>query len=93
MLEVVVPVNTTATVVIPAADISSVTESGNPVQQAADVKFLKLEQRQREALRSGQELINLPPSSGGKHWMPVWFFRVKGFSGPATFGSISGNYL
>jgi len=43
-LEVVVPVNTTATVVIPAADISSVTESGNPVQQAADVKFLKLEQ-------------------------------------------------
>ncbi len=42
-LEVVVPVNTTATVCVPAKDVAEVTESGRPVNQAEGVKFLRQE--------------------------------------------------
>ncbi len=45
-LEVTVPVNTTATVSIPAKDISSITESGQPVAAAEGVKFLRQENDQ-----------------------------------------------
>jgi len=37
---VVVPVNTTATVKIPAADIADITESGKPVQASEGVTFV-----------------------------------------------------
>ena len=42
-LNVVVPANTTATVCLPADDISNVTESGKPANQAEGVKFLRQE--------------------------------------------------
>ncbi len=42
-LDVVVPANTTATVSVPAPGVSSITESGKPVEQAAGVKFLRQE--------------------------------------------------
>jgi alpha-L-rhamnosidase len=42
-LTVVVPVNTTATVCVPAADPTAVTESGKPASQAEGVKFLQTE--------------------------------------------------
>jgi alpha-L-rhamnosidase len=45
-LEVVVPVNTTATVCVPAKDQAGVTESGKPVAQAQGVKFLRQENGQ-----------------------------------------------
>jgi alpha-L-rhamnosidase len=38
-----VPVNTTATVYLPAMDAATVTESGKPVKQAKGVKFLRME--------------------------------------------------
>jgi alpha-L-rhamnosidase len=40
---VVVPVNTTATVCVPARDLASITESGKPVDQAEGVVFLRQE--------------------------------------------------
>ena len=40
-LEVIVPVNTTATVCVPAKDMAAITESGKPVAQAEGVKFLR----------------------------------------------------
>jgi alpha-L-rhamnosidase len=40
-LKVVIPPNTTAAVSVPAKDIGSITESGKPVAQAQDVKFLR----------------------------------------------------
>jgi alpha-L-rhamnosidase len=40
-LKVVVPVNTTATVCVPARALAGVTESGKPTDQAQDVKFLR----------------------------------------------------
>jgi len=42
-LEVVVPANTTATVCIPTSDLTSVTEHGQRVEQAKEVKFLRQE--------------------------------------------------
>lgn len=42
-LKVVVPANTTATVFIPAGDMANITESGEPVEKAEDVKFLRQE--------------------------------------------------
>jgi alpha-L-rhamnosidase len=42
-LEVTVPVNTTATVYVPAKDAGTVTEGGQPVAQAQGVKFLREE--------------------------------------------------
>jgi alpha-L-rhamnosidase len=42
-LEVTVPVNTAATVCIPAGNIGSITETGKPVEQAEEVKFLRRE--------------------------------------------------
>jgi alpha-L-rhamnosidase len=42
-LVVVVPVNTTATVCLPAKDLASITESGNSVEHAKGVKFLRME--------------------------------------------------
>jgi len=42
-LEVVVPVNTTATVCVPAKDSASITESGHAVAHARGVKFLRQE--------------------------------------------------
>lgn len=41
--KVVVPANTTATVCVPARDMAGITESGQPVAKAADVKFLRQE--------------------------------------------------
>jgi hypothetical protein len=42
-LHVVVPVNTTATIYVPAKDAASVTESGTTIAQATGVKFLRME--------------------------------------------------
>lgn len=42
-LKVVVPVNTTATVCVPAMDVAHVTESGEPANQAKGVRFLRQE--------------------------------------------------
>ena len=42
-MDVTIPVNTTATVYVPAKDATSVTESGNPADKAAGIKFLKQE--------------------------------------------------
>ena len=42
-LEVVVPANTTSTVWVPTATVSSITESGRPVAQAEGVTFLRQE--------------------------------------------------
>lgn len=42
-MKVVVPANTTATVCVPATDVANITESGQPVEKAEDVKFLKQE--------------------------------------------------
>lgn len=42
-LKVSVPVNTTATVYVPAADQSQVTEGGNPAANAAGIKWLRSE--------------------------------------------------
>ncbi|HTV63164.1 MAG TPA: alpha-L-rhamnosidase C-terminal domain-containing protein, partial [Verrucomicrobiae bacterium] len=42
-LDVAIPVNSTATVYVPAADINDVTESGVPAAQAVGVKFLRMD--------------------------------------------------
>ena len=42
-MDVTIPVNTTATVYVPARDAAGVTESGNPAAQARGVKFLRME--------------------------------------------------
>jgi alpha-L-rhamnosidase len=42
-MEVTIPANTPATIYVPTTDINSVTESGQPVAKAADVKFLRME--------------------------------------------------
>ena len=42
-LDVTIPPNTSATVYVPTKDADSVTESGNPVAQAAGVKYLRTE--------------------------------------------------
>jgi alpha-L-rhamnosidase len=42
-LQVTVPANTRATVCLPATDVATVTESGQPLDQAKDVKFLRSE--------------------------------------------------
>ncbi|MEI7900175.1 MAG: family 78 glycoside hydrolase catalytic domain [bacterium] len=42
-MEVTVPINTTATVHVPAKAAAGVTESGKPAAQAAGVKFLRME--------------------------------------------------
>lgn len=42
-MEVTIPSNTTATIYIPTTDINTVTEAGQPVAKAADVKFLKMD--------------------------------------------------
>ena len=41
-MDVTIPVNTTATVYVPAKDEAGVTESGKPAAQAAGVKFLRM---------------------------------------------------
>ena len=43
MLNVTIPANTTATVYVPAGDIESVTESGQPAAKAETVSFLRME--------------------------------------------------
>jgi alpha-L-rhamnosidase len=45
-LRVTIPVNTTATVYLPAKNVRSVTESGKPVEQATGVRFLRQEKDQ-----------------------------------------------
>jgi alpha-L-rhamnosidase len=42
-MDVTIPVNTSATVYVPAKDAASVTESGKPAAEAAGVKFLRME--------------------------------------------------
>ena len=42
-LEVVVPVNTTATVCVPARDVADITESGKPVEKVGSVKRLRMD--------------------------------------------------
>jgi alpha-L-rhamnosidase len=42
-LDVTIPINTTATVYVPAKNEAGVTESGKPAAQAAGVKFLRME--------------------------------------------------
>jgi alpha-L-rhamnosidase len=45
VMEVTVPANTTATLFVPAAGESSVTESGKPASGAKGVRFLRMEER------------------------------------------------
>jgi len=40
-LEVVIPVNTTATVCIPAKSLADITEGGKPLKQSKDIKSLQ----------------------------------------------------
>ncbi len=42
--DVTIPANTTATVYVPAKDVTSVTESGQPIDIAQGVKFLRMEE-------------------------------------------------
>ena len=42
-LDITIPINTTATVHVPAVDAAGVTESNKPAAQADGVKFLKME--------------------------------------------------
>jgi alpha-L-rhamnosidase len=42
-LKLEIPANTTATLYLPAADATGVTESGKPANQAEAVKFVKME--------------------------------------------------
>jgi alpha-L-rhamnosidase len=42
-MDVTIPVNTTATVCVPAKDAAGVTESGKPAAKANGVKFLRME--------------------------------------------------
>ena len=42
-MDVTIPVNTTATVHVPAKDATGVTESGKPAEKADGVKFLRME--------------------------------------------------
>jgi len=42
-MDVTIPANTTATVYVPAKDVASITESGNTMNQAAGIKFLRME--------------------------------------------------
>ena len=42
-LDVAIPVNSTATVYVPAADINNVTEGGGAVAQAKGGRFLRME--------------------------------------------------
>ncbi|MEI7902571.1 MAG: glycoside hydrolase family 78 protein [bacterium] len=44
-LDVTIPINTTATVYVPAKDADGVTESGKPAAKAAGIKFLRMENR------------------------------------------------
>ena len=44
-MEITIPINTTATVHVPAKDAAGVTESNNPAAAAAGVKFLRMENR------------------------------------------------
>ena len=42
-MEITIPINTTATVFVPARDEAGVTESGTPAGQAAGMKFLRMD--------------------------------------------------
>lgn len=42
-MDIVVPVNTTATIHVPAEDAATVTESGGPAAESAGVRFLRME--------------------------------------------------
>jgi hypothetical protein len=42
-LKVTIPVNTTATVYVPAKDVAAVTEGGQPAEKEPGVKFLRME--------------------------------------------------
>jgi len=42
-MNVTIPGNTTATVYVPTESAANVTESGNPIAEAEDVKFLRME--------------------------------------------------
>ena len=42
-MDVTIPVNTTATVYVPAKDPAGVTESGKPVEKVPGVKFLRIQ--------------------------------------------------
>lgn len=63
--KITVPVNTTATVYVPAAGVSQVTEGGQPIQRADGVQFLRFED-DVAVLRvsSGQyEFVSTPTTS------------------------------
>jgi alpha-L-rhamnosidase len=42
-MDVTIPINTTATIHVPAQDAGGVSESGKPAAQSAGVKFLRME--------------------------------------------------
>ncbi len=42
-LDVTIPANTTATVLVPAKNADAITESGKPLTKAPGVKFLRME--------------------------------------------------
>ena len=44
-MEMTIPINTTATVYVPAKDAAGVTESSKPAARAAGVKFLRMENK------------------------------------------------
>ncbi|MDR3621228.1 MAG: glycoside hydrolase family 78 protein [Paludisphaera borealis] len=60
-LDVTIPTNTTATVVLPSADLAAITEGGRPLAQAEGVKVEKTEAGQTfVVVGSGQYSFNTP---------------------------------
>jgi alpha-L-rhamnosidase len=60
-LNVTIPPNTTATVVLPSADRAAITEGGRPLDQAEGVTFEKTEAGQTfVSVGSGQYSFNTP---------------------------------
>jgi alpha-L-rhamnosidase len=61
-LRVSIPPNTTATVELPATSPETITESGKPLAQAVDVKFLRMEgDRAIVAIESGTYSFAVKP--------------------------------
>jgi alpha-L-rhamnosidase len=42
--QITIPANTTATLYVPTKDVSSVTESGQPIDVAQGIRFLRMEE-------------------------------------------------
>ncbi|MCX6909285.1 MAG: hypothetical protein NTY01_14765 [Verrucomicrobia bacterium] len=59
-LNVTIPANTTATVLVPAKNAAAITESGKPLAKAPGVKFLRMEGDRAVLERWRRGVIRLP---------------------------------